>query len=88
MPINSTLLVRFKPSKTISVHPTIKPEKQVAKDILHSIVYLYIEVRAFSLAKEIVQKHKLVAKGKLKQKALRKEIQTAAAVAPQKNTKE
>ena len=70
----------------------LKPEKQVAKDILQSIVYLYIKVRGFSTAKEIVQKHKLVAKSKLKylvqwlkQKALRKEIKRAAEAEPEKN---
>ena len=65
----------------------LKPEKQVAKDILHSIVYLYIKVRAFSLAKDFVQKYKLAAKSKLKQKALRKDIQRAIESAPEKNIK-
>ena len=52
----------------------LQPEKQVATDTLHSIIYLYINVWAFSLAKDVVQKYKLTTKNKLKQKALRKDI--------------
>lgn len=63
---------------TLITMAELKPEEHVAKDTLYSIVHLYVKVRAFSLAKDVVQKYKLAAKSKLKQKALRKEIQRAA----------
>ena len=50
------------------------PTKNVSKDVLHSIVNLYIRVRSFSLAKDIIQDFKIKAK-QSKGKALRKEIQ-------------
>ena len=50
----------------------------VGKDVLQNIVDLYVRVRSFSFAKDIIQKHKM--KGKqLKAKALRKEISRASA---------
>ena len=67
---------------TLIATSELKPEEHVAKDTLHSIVHLYVKVRAFSLAKDVVQKYKLAAKSKLKQKALRKEIQRAAEAMP------
>ena len=48
-------------------------DKSIAKDVLHSIVYLYVKVRCFSFAKDVLQKHKIKSK-QLKEKALRKEI--------------
>lgn len=45
----------------------------VQKDVLHNIVSLYIRVRSFSYAKDIVQKYKIKAKQR-KSKSLRKEI--------------
>ncbi|KAJ7331141.1 hypothetical protein OS493_020843 [Desmophyllum pertusum] len=39
------------------------PTSCVSKDVLHSIVKLYVRVRAFSFAKDIIQQHKM----KLKQ---------------------
>lgn len=45
----------------------------IAKDVLHSIVHLYVTVRSFSLAKDVIQRHKIKCK-KVKAKALRKEI--------------
>jgi len=50
------------------------PTKNVSKDVLHSIVNLYLRVRSFSLAKDIIQDFKIKAK-QSKGKALRKEIQ-------------
>ena len=50
------------------------PTKNVSKDVLYSIVNLYIRVRSFSLAKDIIQDFKINAK-QAKSKALRKEIQ-------------
>lgn len=51
-------------------------ESTVAKDVLHNIIQLYVRVRSFSFAKDIIQKHKVQAK-QLKSKALRKEISRA-----------
>ena len=48
-------------------------DKSIAKDALHNIVYLYVKVRCFSFAKDVIQKHKINSK-QLKEKALRKEI--------------
>ena len=48
-------------------------DKSIAKDALHNIVYLYVKVRCFSFAKDVIQKHKINSK-QLKKKALRKEI--------------
>jgi hypothetical protein len=51
-------------------------EDSVGKDVLNSIVNLYVKVRSFSFAKDIVQKHKIKTK-QTKAKALRKEISRA-----------
>ncbi|XP_031554720.1 uncharacterized protein LOC116291663 [Actinia tenebrosa] len=48
-------------------------DSNVAKDVLHNIVLLYVRVRSFSFAKDIIQKHKIKSK-QLKSKALHKEI--------------
>ena len=45
----------------------------VAKDVLHNIISLYVRVRSFSFAKDVIQKHKLRLK-QLKSKALRKDL--------------
>ena len=50
------------------------PTKNVSKDVLHSIVNLYLRVPSFSLAKDIMQDFKIKAK-QSKGKALCKEIQ-------------
>lgn len=55
----------------------LRVNNDVAKDVLHSIVDLYIRVCSFSLAKDIVQKYKIQSKLH-KQKALRKEISRAS----------
>ena len=49
------------------------PATHVIKDVLHAIVLLYVRVRSFSLAKDIIQHHKLRSR-QTKSKALRKEI--------------
>ena len=49
----------------------------VGKDILHNIISLYINVRSFSFAKDIVQKHKIKQK-QCKAKALRKELERSS----------
>ena len=48
-------------------------DRSVGKDVLHSILGLYVRVRSFSFAKDIIQKHKMKAKQN-KTKGLRKEI--------------
>lgn len=48
-------------------------DKSIAKDVLHNIIYLYVKVRCFSFAKDVIQKHKIKSK-QLKGKALRKEM--------------
>ena len=45
----------------------------VAKDVLHNIIQLYVKVRSFSFAKDIIQKHKIRLK-QMKSKALRKSL--------------
>jgi hypothetical protein len=55
----------------------LKIDDEVGKDVLQSIVALYIRVRSFSFAKDIVQKYKIQSKS-VKQKALRKEISRAS----------
>ena len=45
----------------------------VQKDVLHNIVSLYIRVRSFSYAKDVVQQYKIKAKQR-KSNSLRKEI--------------
>ena len=51
-------------------------DNSIAKDVLHNIVYLYVKVRSFSFAKDVVQKHKIRCK-QMKAKALRKDISSA-----------
>ena len=51
-------------------------DKDIAKDVLERIRILYIKVRSFSYAKDIVNQFKISQK-KAKSKALRKEIQRA-----------
>ena len=45
----------------------------VREDVLFSIVKLYVRVRAFSVSKDVIQKHKLLTK-QTKTKSLRKEL--------------
>ncbi|XP_068752874.1 uncharacterized protein [Montipora capricornis] len=54
----------------------LRIDSSVSKDILHCIIHLYVRVRSFSLAKDIIQKYKIQQK-QVKAKALRKEIQRA-----------
>lgn len=49
----------------------------VAKDVLHSIIQLYVKVCSFSFAKDIIQKHKIRLK-QMKSQALRKDISRAS----------
>ncbi|XP_068687569.1 uncharacterized protein [Montipora foliosa] len=49
----------------------------VAKDVLHNIIQLYVKVRSFSFAKDVIQKHRIRVK-QMKSKALRKDISRAS----------
>ena len=51
----------------------LEPDSHVGKDVLHTIVRLYVTVRSFSFAKDIIQRYKIKAK-QTKTKSLRKEI--------------
>lgn len=51
----------------------IKPDSHVSKEVLYGIVKLYVQVRAFSVAKDVIQKYKIQTK-QTKAKSLRKEI--------------
>jgi hypothetical protein len=63
---------------TIVSESALHIDNSVSKDILHCIINLYVRVRSFSLAKDIIQKYKIKQK-QVKAKALRKEIQRASA---------
>ena len=52
---------------------TIESGGHVRKDVLYSIVKLYVRVRAFSVSKDVIQKYKLMIK-QTKTKSLRKEL--------------
>ena len=62
---------------TLLSNSELKVDKHVAKDVLQSVLDLYIRVRSFSFAKDIVQNYKIKAK-QLKEKGLRKEISRAS----------
>ena len=51
----------------------IKPDSRVRKDVLHSIINLYVRVCSFSFAKDIIRHYKIEMK-QIKGKALRKDI--------------
>jgi len=55
----------------------LKINSNVAKDVLHNIIQLYVKVRSFSFAKDIIQKHKIRLK-QMKSKAVRKDISRAS----------
>ena len=68
--------------QTMVSEAELVPTKNVCKDVLYSIVNLYIRVRSFSLAKDIIQNFKIKAK-QTKGKALRKEIKRSCDVQTQ-----
>ena len=51
----------------------IKPDSYVSKEVLYGIVKLYVRVRVFSVAKDVIQKYKIKTK-QAKAKSLRREI--------------
>ena len=62
---------------TLLANSELRIDKHVVKDVLQSILDLFIRVRSFSFAKDIVQGYKIQTK-QLKDKALRKEISRAS----------
>ena len=71
---DSEVLTAFNCIKAVS---ELKLEEKIAKDVLQSIIHLYIRVRCFSFAKDVIQKYKLQTK-LVKEKALRKQISRAS----------
>lgn len=67
---DSDILANF---DLIVTDASIKPDSHVSKDVLYSTIKLYIRVRAFSVAKDVIQKYKIKAK-QTKAKSLRKEM--------------
>ena len=63
--------------KTLLENSLLRIDKHVAKDVLQSILDLYIRVRSFPFAKGMGQCYKIQTK-QLKDKALRKEISRAS----------
>lgn len=51
----------------------LEPDSRVCKDVLHGIVSLYVNVRSFSFANDIIHRYKIKAK-QTKAKGLRKQI--------------
>lgn len=51
----------------------LEPDSHVGKDVLYSIVRLYVTVRSFSFTRDIIQRYKIKAK-QTKTKSLHKEI--------------
>lgn len=67
---DSTILTQY---GTMVSEAELQPISHVTKSVLYSIISLYVRVRSFSLAKDIIEKYKVNAK-KTKAKGLRKEI--------------
>ena len=60
--------------QTLLSSAALQVDKDIAKDVFEKILMLFIKVRSFSYAKDIVNKFK-ISQRKAKSKALRKEIQ-------------
>ena len=71
---DSEVLTAFNCMKAVS---ELKLDDKIAKDVLQSIIHLYIRVRCFSFSKDVIQKYKLQTK-LVKEKALRKQISRAS----------
>ena len=54
--------------------PEVQIEKEIVKITLHNMITLYMRVRAFSLARYIVQKEKIAKREKGKANSLRKSL--------------
>ena len=57
----------------IIIDAEIKPSSHIIKDVLHSIMTLYVRVRSFSFARDVIEKNMIRMK-QTKGKSLRKEI--------------
>ena len=62
---------------TLLANSELRIDKHVAKDVLQSILDLYIRVHSFSFAKDIAQRYEIQTK-QLNEKALHKEISRAS----------
>ena len=62
---------------TLLLNSELRIDKHIAKDVLQSILDLYIRVCSFSFAKDILQNYKIKAK-QLKEKGLCKEVSRAS----------
>ena len=71
---DSEVLTAFNCMKAVT---ELKLDDKIAKDVLQSIIHLYIRVRCFSFSKDVIQKYKLQTK-LVKEKALRKQISRAS----------
>ena len=56
---------------------SLEIDKRISKDMLHNIINLFLHVRSFSFAKDVIQKHKIKEK-QVKAKSLREEIKRAS----------
>ncbi|XP_067042159.1 uncharacterized protein [Acropora muricata] len=56
---------------------SLEIDKRISKDMLHNIINLFLHVRSFSFAKDVIQNHKIKQK-QVKAKSLRKEIKRAS----------
>ena len=66
---NNTLFIY----KLMISNVEIEPDSHVGKDVLYSIVRLYVTLGSFSFTRDIIQRYKIKAKQTLT-KSLRKEI--------------
>ena len=64
-------------NEVVSKSDALNPSEEVSKNVLMSILSLYIQVRSFSYARDIVQKERQ-SKSSSNKKALRKELSHAA----------
>lgn len=59
--------------KSILFESELIIDNNTAKDVFHDIVHLYVTVRSFSFAKDVIQRQKIKSKV-FKAKALRKDL--------------
>lgn len=65
------------PFSCIKANSELKLDDRVAKEVLPNVIHLYIRVRSFSFARDVVQKY-ILQKKQVKEKALRKQISRAS----------
>ena len=71
---DENVLINF---NTLLAHSELEVEDELAQCLLHNILSLYVRVRAFSSARDIVQKFKM-RQGMSKKKGLRKELKRSS----------